>query len=307
MRRALAFLLLTGCAVVRPVAAPSGDLSDYRAFALAKTEGQRLALATAYLEHHPNGAWAADVRASFQREEPDYYQACTRTRSRAIDYLAWLPQGPHAEAALATVHAFDEHVPDTEAARMLRDARANEARLEQQAQERSAANQTLLAALSLAIDANVYGRPLGASEPLARWISAGRNWGVTPGRRAVGLPFTVPTSSGPEPRSLDFVLTATLDGVTVVAIEISGPHMFERWAETSLLRPLGADAATRAEALRFAQDAVTTLLKGRQASGATLEALTVQGDDEDRILVRLAPPNSSTARGGRDPARTTGQ
>src|SRR5512142_2747760 len=106
--------------------ASNADLADYRAVALARTEGDRLARASRYLERHPDGAWAKDVRAAFDAEEPSYYRASTKSRSAAVDYLACLPRGPHANAALSLVRSFDEHEPEDEQSRMLEAAHENE-------------------------------------------------------------------------------------------------------------------------------------------------------------------------------------
>src|SRR5260370_10324735 len=97
---AAALTLPAGCAVGRQMLADSGDLADYRTFRVAEHEGVRLARATRYLEAHPRGVWADEVRATLDREEPLYFEAATASRAKTSEYLTDLPHGPHAPAAI---------------------------------------------------------------------------------------------------------------------------------------------------------------------------------------------------------------
>ena len=108
MKRWLALgALLTGCGSFQTVVAPPADLEDYRAYRVAAAEGTRLARAQRYLERHPNGTWAPEVRAAFADEEPRWFEEAQTSRELARRYIADLPNGPHADAARAML-AEDE-------------------------------------------------------------------------------------------------------------------------------------------------------------------------------------------------------
>lgn len=254
----LIFLFLSpACAIVRPVTASNADLVDHRAFVLAHTEGDRLARATQYLEKHPDGAWSKDVRAAFDAEEPGYYRASTRSRSAAIDYIAWLPRGPHADAAFALVRSEDEHEPEDEQARMLKAAHENEVRLARAAEERSVAHDAALSTLH-AVVADVYGKPLEASPDLTHLLLGGMNFGATPSHRTRVLHFELPSRAGPVVRTLQIEIDVVRDAADrVTSSTVSGPELFQRIAETVLLREVPPD-----EGDRYVRDAVTTLARG---------------------------------------------
>ncbi len=276
MRRAALALALCSCAAVRPLTASNADAADHRSFTLARAEGERLRLATHYLERHPDGAWAPDVRAAFDAEEPRYYAASQKSRAAAIDYLAWLPRGPHAEAALSLVLSFDEHEPETESARMVAAARANEARLERAAQDREEAENAALESLRAVIDASVYGKKLEDDGDLTRFLLAGRSIGTTPSRRTRFRRFTIPTRNGPIERTLEITVDVHQSEAGVVTgATVTGPELFARMAEASLLREVAP-----AEAERYVRDALESMTR---ANGAGLRLQI------DRDLVRIAP------------------
>ena len=65
----MAAVAAAGCGALGQVAASPGDLADYRSFTMAAREGPRLARAQRYLQRHPDGHWAEEVRRTFDREE----------------------------------------------------------------------------------------------------------------------------------------------------------------------------------------------------------------------------------------------
>lgn len=257
----LALIFVAGCAVVRPMVASNDNLADHRAFVLARAEGDRLAHAQRYLESHPRGAWAADVRAAFDVEEAAYYRNSTRSRDAAIDYIAWLPRGPHVAAAYALVRSFDEHEPEDEASRMVSAARASEERFERAAAERQAATDAVLVPLRLVVDPDVYGRPLADSHELSSWLLAARNFGATPTRRTRSVTFTLPSRDATLPRTLEITVEIEQRGDVVSGVVVSGPDLFARTAAANLLRE-----PTAAEAETYVRDLVMTLVRARAAS-----------------------------------------
>jgi hypothetical protein len=258
VKRLLPLVLLTQCAVMRPIVASNADLAEARQVKLAHAEGDRLSRMGKYLEHHPKGEWAGEFRAAFDAEEPAFYRASTKSRGAAIDYLAWLPRGPHAEAAFALVRSFDEPVAETEESRMLNAAQQNEKRLERLAQERQDAKDAALEAAHVLVDPANYGRHVEQSPDLARFMLGGLNFGRTPTKRTRVLSFTIPTKNGPLARTLEFTVTLTTKDENVVGAVIDGPDLFQRWAEASLVREVSPS-----EAQDFVRDAVTTLARGQ--------------------------------------------
>jgi hypothetical protein len=252
------FLALASCAVMRPIVASNADLADARSALLARAEGARLARISGYLERHPAGAWASDFRATFDTEEPAFYRASTKSRGAAIDYLAWLPRGPHAAAAFALVRSFDEHEPEDEQARMLKAAQENEKRLERLAQDRQDAKDAALEAARVLVDPAIYGRPLEQSPELAGFMLGGLNFGRTPTKRTRVLSFTIPSKTAPLERTLEFTVSLTIANGAVAGAVIDGPDLFQRWAEASLVREVSPS-----DGERFVRDAVTTLARGQ--------------------------------------------
>src|SRR5579862_9704831 len=84
-----------GCAVPTQMFAAADDYADYRQFRVAAEPGKRLARAQAYLERHPRGHWADEVRVAFDSEEEAWFEAAKESRARARDYVVDLPHGPH--------------------------------------------------------------------------------------------------------------------------------------------------------------------------------------------------------------------
>ena len=257
MRRLLP-LFLVSCAVMRPIVASNGDLAEARHVKLAHAEGDRLSRMGKYLEHRPKGEWATEFRAAFDTEEPAFYHAATKSRDGAIDYIAWLPHGPHAQAAFSLVRSFDEHEPENEQERMLKAAQEDEKRLERLAQERQDAKDAALEASRVLVDPVNYGRPVEQSPELARFMLGGLNFGRTPTKRTRVLSFTIPSKNGPVVRTLEFTVTLTTSRDVVTGAVIDGPDLFQRWAEATLVREVSAS-----EAEHFVRDAVTTLAHGQ--------------------------------------------
>jgi hypothetical protein len=247
-------LLCASCAFVRPIVASNADLADHRAVALARTEGERLALASTYLERHPTGAWAESMRAAFDAEEPEYYRASGKSRTAAIDYLAWLPRGPHAQAAFALVRSFDEHEPEDEQSRMVKAAQDSEKRLERLAQERQVATEGALEAARVMLDPAAYNHTLEQPSDLSRWLLGAMTTGRTPTRRTRALDYTIPTKNGPAARTLELTVSVTIDHGVVASTVMDGRELFTRWAEAAFTREV-----TPEEAQRYVCEAVAAL------------------------------------------------
>ena len=113
--------------------APPSDLEDYRAFRVAAYEGTRLKRAKTYLEKHPQGAFVEEVHHAWEVEEPRFFARSQESRDGVRRYLADLPDGPHAPAAIALLIAFDSSMKDAELRDIARKVRFEDAKLERAA------------------------------------------------------------------------------------------------------------------------------------------------------------------------------
>ena len=247
-----------GCATFKPMIAGSGDVEDYRAFRVAGAEGTRLARAQKYLARHPKGAFAEEVRAVYDDEEPRFFEASQATQEGARRYLVDLPDGPHAAAALALLTALGSNMQEAELSDVARRVRYEDAKLESAAVQRRAVGESILGAIGVLLDEHVYGVPRTEGPATLRALMSGRSgstWGTVPRHREEDLYFLLPTR--PERESRLFTLEITLaeqDGV-VVGARIEGSDMLVLWAEADQIVKLDPSAQEdRTEAQVHAMD-----------------------------------------------------
>jgi hypothetical protein len=256
-----------GCAMGRQIVADDADFRDYRAFRVAAREGLRLSRAAAYLAAHPEGEWSAEVRQAFDDEEPVFFEACQGSREKARDYLVDLPNGPHATAAMALLVEYSMKVEDVATARLLRDARRTEAKLEAAASRRRAVGEAILAATGALLADGVYGTRIEDTPPALRRVLGGEapvSWGTVPSRREADYFFVVPTLAGREGRVATVIVRAVIDANGIVEGRIEGLDLFVRWDESDLVRPLdGSSPNHRSEAALHAQELLAGALEAR--------------------------------------------
>jgi hypothetical protein len=266
LRWALAAALASaalGCAVPRQMLAQPNDLADYRAFRTAADEGERLAGAKRYLELHPQGAWADEVRAAFDAEEPEWFERAKSSRARARTYLIHLPDGPHAEAARELIVLFDQHEGDVETLELLEQARRTAAMLDEESAKRRRVSDVLLEELAALLDPATWGARLDDPPPALADVLRGpvrRTWGgVTRAWRSDELFFVLPTTQGAQSRVAEVRFQLWLEGGRVAQGVIEGTDLFVRWAEAIGMRSLDP---TRASDRAAASSAVADVLSG---------------------------------------------
>lgn len=251
------------CAVPRQMAAAPDDLKDYRTFRAAAHEGRRLAAAQRYLERHPHGAWADEVRAAFDVEEDAWFEAAKTSRVRAREYVVDLPHGPHADAARALLVLFDEHQGDVETLMLLADARRTAAGLDLESSRRKHVSDVLLAAVAAVLDPGTWGARLDA--PPAALAAALRGevpatWGAAlQPRRQDKHYFVLPTPDGAQARALDVSFELVLDKGRVVQGLVQGEDLFVLWSEALLTRVLNPNRASDRD---LARTTIADLLSG---------------------------------------------
>ena len=263
----LAAIPVLGCALPRQMLASSDDLADYREFRMGEHEGRRLAAAQRYLELHPDGAWASEVRAAFDAEEPAWFEAAKYSRARAREYIVDLPHGPHVDAARALLVLFDEHESDVETLTLLAQARRTSATLDYESARRRHVSDLLLSEISALLDPSTWGARLDSPPAALGAVLRGEGrstWGgeARP-RRADHLFFVVPTPQGAQAHDLEVALDVVLDRGRVVQGTVHGEDLFVRWAEAIVVRVLDPNqradralaAATVADVLAGAAEA----------------------------------------------------
>jgi len=316
---ALLGVLASGCAGLRPMLAPPDDLEDYRAFRVAAAEGTRLARAKRYLERHPNGHFADEVRRAFEEEEPLYFERAQASREGIRRYLADLPDGPHAEAALALLVAYGSSMEEAELRDIARRVRYEDAKLEAAAVQRRAVGDAILSAIGVLLDEDVYGAPRELSSPKLRTLLLGRTtptWGAVPSKHEEDYFFMLPTRPERESRVLTLEISVIEEDGVVVGAKVEGSDMLVRWAEAEQIVRLDPSAPEdRMEAQVFAMARLEGALERRFPSASCpdlrqdrelyhracegWEAIVVAGEnagDGDSIVIR-APRR---ARAGRD-------
>jgi hypothetical protein len=212
---------------------PSSELDDYRAWRVS----QRLADAQRYLENHPRGAYAAEVRSVFEREEARWFAEARASSERAMQYLIELPRGPHAREVMQIAVAHEAVSKERELERLVREARKRDAYLESKAAGRQRVRERVFEALAALLDENVYGAHIETlPAPMARVLSQSRTWGVST-HRADDVFFMIPTADGAESRLVTIEISLVLEGSRVVEGRIHGEELFVRWAEADLVDP----------------------------------------------------------------------
>ena len=283
MRRALRCACVVGCVVatascatLRPMTAAPADLEDYRAFRVAAAEGTRLARAKKYLERHPSGAFAQEVRTAFDEEEPRFFEKASATREGARRYLADLPEGPHSAAALALLTALDTNMQDAELRDVARSVRYQDAKLEAAAVQRRAVGEAILGAVGVLLDDEVYGLPRTEGPPQLRALMTGRTgatWGTVPARREEDFYFLLPTRPDRESRLMTLEITLAEQSGAVVGGRIDGADMLVLWAEADQIVKLDPSAPEdRTEAQVHAMERLGGALERRFPEGTCPDA-----------------------------------
>jgi hypothetical protein len=308
-----------GCATLRPMTAGSGDLADYRAFRVAAAPGTRLARAKKYLDQHPTGAFVEEVRAAWDDEEPRYFERAQASREGARRYLADLPDGPHAAAALALLTALESTMQDAELRDIARKAQYDEAKLEAAAVQRRAVGEAILGAVGVLLDEEVYGVPRAAGPPALRTLMMGRTtttWGAVPRHRDEDLFFLLPTRPDRESRLVTLEITLAEQEGVVTGGTIDGADMFVMWAEADQIVKLDPSASEdRTEAHVHAMDRLGGALERRFPAGECADSrsnreLYHRACNGWEILVVPGPSagakDSIVIRGSAGPARKQG-
>jgi hypothetical protein len=305
-------LAASGCATFKPMIAGSSDLEDYRAFRVAGAQGTRLSRAQRYLARHPQGSFAEEVRAAYEEEEPRFFEAAQSSQEGVRRYLADLPDGPHAAAAIALLTALGSNMQDAELRDIARRVRYEDAKLESAAVQRRAVGESILGAIGVLLDESVYGVPRTEGPPALRTLMTGRTtatWGTIARHREEDLYFLLPTRPERESRLVTLEVTLIEQDGVVTGGRIEGADLLVLWAEADQIVKLDPSAAEdRTEAQVHAMDRLGGAFERRFPEGSCPDAragrelyhrmcngwevLVVPGNeagDKDAIVIRGRP------------------
>ena len=259
-------LPLAACRLDTVVARPA-DLEDYRAFRVAAAEGTRLARARRYLDLHPNGAFAGEVRAVFDEEEPRWYAEAKGSRAGVRRYLVDLPGGPHVAAAESLLVAYSSSMREAELADLAQNVRIDDARLEAAAAQRRAVGEAVLAHLGPLLEASTYGVP--REESRIRALLSRGTWGGPAAHHAQSYVFVLPTRPARSSRVLTLETSTLEERGVVTGAWLAGEDMFVRWAEADKIVALDPTSqADRTEAQIHVSSRLEGALEGRFPAGS---------------------------------------
>lgn len=321
-------LAAAGCAAGRPFITGAAEHGLYRRARAAPTLEDRLTASQQYLARYPDGTYATEVRAFFDRAEPLYFTQSRASLTALEAYLQALPRGPH--AAEATLRLRDLRALDkAERTDLQGAADAAIENVAREAERRKAVGFWLAQWIGLFLDPAVFRAPMADTKASL----------IVPWSLALPWPFCERTDAGPdapkgppgaarrcakllqldyramddgEPQERQALVELAIwqdESGRPIEVTVGGPDLFLRLDETTTGR--GASATDPEARLRGAERAVdlarTTFTEqlGRDAAckknadtdvlrlackGIELRvvASSVEGED-DRFVVRAAP------------------
>lgn len=257
-----------GCGLGSALVASPVDHDDYVAIRMAAHEGTRIAREKAYLERHPKGVYAAEVRAAYEVEEPAYFERAKATPEGARDYLASLPDGPHAGPASAALRGVYERADDIALDRELREGRVAEVRFQRARKARAAASQAFLDALAALSAPGVLGASFDAPPPSLLRAAHGELGSLaglpTRAERDAFFALPAPKGSHDADRVLSYRVELRELHHRVVRLEIAGPDLLVRFREAESSTALDASSpADRKVATAHALEVIAGALEAR--------------------------------------------
>jgi hypothetical protein len=225
---------------------------------VAPTVEARLAAAARYLERFPKGEFEPEVRAYYERAEPVFFAAKSRSIPGLETYLRVLPKGPHGEQALSDLGRLRQARDDREELRSVTELGA---RLSLLASQRARVRGEIDAWVRRFLHRDTWDRPLvNAPDELVvafrlslpEPVCGPPEEGEPPAHarrcsKILELPYTVTSDSGPEElqATIEIALAQDASG-RPVEVTIGGPDLFLRLEETFTARALAqSDKAAR--------------------------------------------------------------
>ncbi len=149
--------LALGCATV----ATRDDYADYREVRLADDDDARRRAVSSYLESHPEGQWAGELRAEHEAAEDALYEERKSTAEGLRYYLEVYPEGRYADQAQARLTALESVRQNRQReADIDRDVH-RERREEALAERREWASQAISFWTRILLEVERWGEPIG--------------------------------------------------------------------------------------------------------------------------------------------------
>lgn len=309
-------LALSGCAVAGPrLLSSPAEYDVYRTARVAKEPLPRLRAERAYLAAYPRGAFHAEVEQAHEREEQAFYDRRKSYKEGLEEYLAVLPEGPHAMDATLRIADIKERSGEAATDRLVLKGKGIEERLRLAAENRKAALEAVSDWLSDLASVKSSGKFVNDFPKLSPAFDARYRERPRPKcdrdrcLRLESWPYQVPVAGGGlDELELTLQVTVRRTGDDVAAVVIHGPAMFTRAWEASQGVPLPKDqVGARAFAVGYVSDLVGGTFAGTlpptcevpaappivwRRSCQGLELTLVAGDapsDDDSITLAPAP------------------
>lgn len=308
VRWLLLCVALAGCNPARALIATPDDYAAYRRVRVAETAEGRLAAAWDYLRDHPEGRYAERVRTYFQKMEPIYFKVRRRNVAGLERYLMALPDGPHAEDALARLMLLTGR--SRRESDEIRAFAATQERLDARKARRQAAAGLAADWVAMLLEPRLFQVPVaeGPSRFVVRYelalpqpLCEPREGGGRRCVKGVESRYDVVAPGRRYDRSVAFALELRLDAAgRPEAAELRGPALFVRSEEARASAPIDdldpaavreaqrafAERLTRALIERDILCAGTTDADGRSAMDCEgLRLVLEPGLEEDRIAI----------------------
>ncbi len=257
---------LSACSFAGPLVASPGDYDDYRTFRMAAHQGTRLSRAQRYLEAHPDGRWASEVRTAFETEELAYFERAKGSPEGARDYLASLPRGPHAAAAGAALRGAYERSTEIALEKELREGSTAEARFQTALRARKAVAEAILDAIGALLDPALIGATRADPPRTLRRAMDGdvpSLYGL-PARKERDLFFPLPGREERHSRVLTLAVSVEEREGRIGLARVEGADLFVHWLEAESASPRDpTDAKDRADAVAHALEIIASALEAR--------------------------------------------
>lgn len=305
--------LCAGCSVGTELTASPKDYALYRRVRLARTVEQRLGASWRYLRAEPDGRWVKPVLRWFDPAERRYFARAHDNVLRLRMYLEAMPDGPHARAAAERISELDLAYENRQRheQRVVGEAEAVENKLVAAEAARHHLIESYTRWVRRIASIHSFGERTAAlsGDFIYHWRIESPSAHCVDHRctKTLSETYAIPGAKHLTTHEAIYDVTLLLDvqGMLSQAM-ISGPELFSRVGEASLLIPVApADHAARAEAIaraaRITQDAVESVMPAsrcsrqptspvvvlRQCDGLRFEMIAaLKPDQDDQVVVR---------------------
>jgi hypothetical protein len=305
--------LCAGCSVGTELTASPKDYALYRRVRLAPTVERKLGASWRYLRAEPDGRWVTSVLRWFDPAERRYFARAQDNVARLKMYLDAMPDGPHASAVAERISEIELAYRNQQRheQRVVGEAEAVENKLVEAAAQRRRLIEGYVAWVRRIASIHSFGQRTAAlsGDFIYHWRLEPPDARCADRRctKTLTETYAIPAAKRLTTHEAIYDVTLLLDAQgTVSEAMISGPELFSRVGEASLLIPVApGDSAARAEAIaraaRITQAAVESAMPAsrcakqptspvvvlRQCRGLRFEMIAaLEPDQDDRVVVR---------------------